>query len=276
MRENKRVYPAESGRKILINWLILIAAGITIATGLIGRGNDSSFSISAIPTQTPPALDETFDETQDEEEIKLPAVTWYALQLGAFEKEQSALQMAETYKARGAAGFVWEDGRYRTLAAVYPLREDALTVRAQLSEKHLVESYLYEISFPEVQLRLSGMKGQLEILEAAFLHAADMPAALQKISVQMDQQELSMQEAFKRLDALEQQMSIVSLRLRQRFAAPRPAVVDELIRHMELFVTFCQESKLTESAVSLGQKVKYQTFATLNQLKEIYDTLIHT
>lgn len=276
MRENKRVYPAESGRKILINWLILIAAGITIVTGLIGRGNDSSFSISAIPTQTPPALDETFDETQAEEEIKLPAVTWYALQLGAFEKEHSALQMAETYKTRGAAGFVWEDGRYRTLAAVYPLREDALTVRAQLSEKHLVESYLYEISFPEVQLRLSGMKGQLEILEAAFLHAADMPAALQKISVQMDQQELSMQETFKRLDALEQQMSIVSLRLRQRFAAPRPAVVDELIRHMELFVTFCQESKLTESAVSLGQKVKYQTFATLNQLKEIYDTLIHT
>ena len=276
MRENKRVYPAESGRKVLINWLILIAAGITFVTGLIGRGNNSSFSISAIPTQTPPALDETFDETQAEEEIKLLAVTWYALQLGAFEKEQSALQMAETYKARGAAGFVWEDGRFRTLAAVYPLREDALAVRAQLSEKHLVESYLYEISFPEVQLRLNGMKGQLEILEAAFLHAADIPVALQKISVQMDQQELSMQEAFKRLDALEQQMCIISLRLRQRFAAPRPAVVDELIRHMELFVTFCQESKLTESAVSLGQKVKYQTFATLNQLKEIYDTLIHT
>lgn len=276
MRESKRVYPAESGRKVLINWLLLITAGITIVTGLIGRGNNSSFSINTVPTQQPPALDERFDETPAEGEIKLPAVTWYALQLGAFEKKQSAVQMAETYKARGAAGFVWEDGRYRTLAAVYPLREDALTVRAQLSEKHLVESYLYEISFPEVQLRLSGMKGQLEILEAAFLHAADMPAFLQKISVQMDQQELGMEDTFSRLDALEQQMSIVSLRLKQRFAAPRPAVVDELIRYMDLFVTFCQESKLTESAVSLGQKVKYQTFATLNQLKKIYETLMHT
>ena len=212
----------------------------------------------------------------EEREITLPSATWYALQLGAFESETAAQELGQQFVKRGAAGYVWHDGRYRTLAAVYPSREDAQAVREQLSEAHSVDSYLYQIDLPALHLLMKGMKGQLDILEAAFAHANDLVANLQEASVAMDRQEMSGEEAAQLLNGLGEQVSTVSLRLQQRFSAPRHQTVEGLIACFEDYASFLETLDAADSDATFSMKLKRQTLSTLNHLKGVYDALGNT
>lgn len=275
MERRTRVYPGEKNGRGMLGSILLLLAAVVIFTGLFLRDDGISLKIEPVPSVTPIPLDEAFDETMTEMEITLPSSDWYALQLGVFEQEGSAGKMAEEYVKRGAGGYIWNDGRYRVLAAVYPLRDDAQTVRQRLQQQ-MVESFLYEISLPAIRVRLGGMKGQLEIISAAFLHGDELIRQLQQISVMMDQQEINPDEAVPKLSAIGSQLETVLLRLKQRFPVPRPAVVEGLIDCFEDYQHFCLTLSGDESAVSLSAVVKHQTFSSLYLFKQVYDLLSHT
>lgn len=273
MEENRRVYPADRRSGKVLRYLLLFLSAVLILSGLVWRGEETA--IEPVPQPTPISTSEAFDETPAQREITLPASTWYALQLGAFENEDAAQALCRQFARRGAAGYVWQDGRYRALAATYPSREDAQQVRLQLNRDHTVDSYLYEITLPQVQLRLRGMQGQLDILEAAFLHANDLVSGLQALSVSLDRQEQSVQEALAVMQGLKAQVETVSLRLQQRFAAPRPQTVSDLCALFDSYCAACNAS-LPESAVALGVRIKWETLDVLRQLQQIYDSFTST
>ncbi len=276
MQGNKRVYPRERPRGKCLSYLLLFLSAVVVLSGLVWRGDGAELDIRPLPTATPIPTDAYFDETQEERELTLPGATWYALQLGAFENEDAAQELAQRFIQRGAAGYVWRDGRYRTLAALYPTREDAQNVREQLSKQHTVDTYLYQIDLPALRVRMKGMKGQLDILEAAFSHAHDLVSSMQAASVAMDRQEMSSQEAVERMDGLKAQVETVSLRLQQRFSLPRHAAVDGLIACFEDYIAFCDTLDGKEAAVTTGMRVKRQNFVSLDLLKRVYDTLSNT
>ena len=114
---------------------------------------------------------------------------------------------------------------FRVLAAVYPEKEDAQAVRQQLRDQHDVDSYLFEISIPSVSLRMTGMRGQIDILEAAFLHAEELIRQMERISETLDRQEITPAEAAEELNTLREQVELVALRMEQRFLSPRNAAV---------------------------------------------------
>ena len=276
MERNRRVYPAQQSRDGWLSYLLLFLSALIILSGLVFREEGSTLSIKLASTPTPIPLEEAFDETPCEKELELPSGNWYALQLGAFESEEAARKLGQEYARRGAAGYVWLDGRYRTLAAVYPLKEDAQAVRSQLSLIHEVDTYLYEISLPALRIRLSGMKGQLEILEAAFLHANDLITSLQAMSVALDRQETNVPEALDSLHALRDQLSIISLRLRQRFASPRHQAVTGLLECFDSFIAFADSFPENENEVMIATRLKQQTLDSLDLLHKVYQTLSNT
>lgn len=276
MEQQKRVYPAKRNHNRLASAVLLVASALIVASGLISRRDPSGFFLERVRPETPPPLEESFDETMTEALVELPANTWYALQVGAFENRETAMQSASAFQKRGAAGYLWQDGRYRVLAAAYPSQQDAQQVREQLRNQHDIDSYLYAIQFPAVSMRLTGMQGQIEILQAAFVHAGDLAAQLQALSVQMDRQEISAAEAVERLSALQTQIELVALRLRQRFDAPVHATVRALLNCFEDYSQFAAAFSADESAVAMGMKLKYQLFVTLQRIQDVYDTLNHT
>ena len=276
MERRTRVYPAERRGSAWMSIAFLGMAALLIATGLVWRDRGSELTVEPLLYATPVPLEERFDETPAKREMVLPAFEWHALQLGAFENEAAAKEQAEQFAMRGAAGYVWHDGRYRVLAAVYPLKEDAQRVRERLQVRHEIDSYLYQIKLPEIHVRLSGMQGQLDILQAALIHGTDLVNALQRMSVSMDRQELNVDEAFAELASLHDQISLVALRLRQRFAAPRHAMADQLLGCLEQFDAFYASLNRSMSQITLGPRLKHQTFEMLSGLKKVYDTLSHT
>lgn len=264
MEQNRRVYPAERGGRAA-RYALLLLAVVLLIPGLLGRGQE--LSVQPVVQETP--MPEAFDETMAQKDITLPEARWYALQVGAFENEEAARALAARFAKRGAAGYVWTDGRCRVLAAAYPSREDAQLVRQQLSQQHQVESYLYEIDFPAIQLHMKGMQGQLDIWEAAFLHGHDLAAQLQNISVAMDRQEMSVQEAADALAALAQQVEGVSLRLKQRFRLPGHEAVSGLIDLFDSYGDFAP-TVAEQSASAAGTLVKKEQLEVLWRLKRIY------
>ena len=276
MERRRRVYPVQRTYEKWVSGLLLFLSLIVVFSGLVWRGEGQELTIQLAPSPTPIPLNESFDETPVQAEITLPGGEWYALQLGAFENEESAQLLAQQFSRRGAAGYVWNDGRYRTLAAVYALKEDAQNVREQLMAQHKVETYLYTISFPQMQLRLSGMQGQVEILQAAFLHADEMIRLLQSTCAALDRQEMSLSEISASLNAMNDQLVAVALRMRQRFAAPRHQTVDGLLKCFEDYASFVSSISLSESEVGFGTRLKYQTFVSLDQFKRVYDSLTNT
>ena len=149
-------------------------------------------------------------------------------------------------------------------------------MREQLSEAHSVDSYLYQIDLPSLHVLMKGMKGQLDILEAAFEHAHDLVANLQTLSVSLDRQETSGQEAIELLAGLGGQAETVALRLEQRFSLPRHQTVEGLLACFEDYASFLETLAETDSEATLGMKVKRQTLSTLNHLKSVYDALSNT
>lgn len=275
MQTRKRVYPSERKPAKWVSYSLLFLSAVILFSGVAARsGGDAVFETVATPSPIP--LDAAFDETRETREITLNGSVWYALQLGAFETEEAAGQLAEQFQRRGAAGYLWPEERFRVLAAVYPEKEDAQAVRQQLRDQHDVDSYLFEISIPSVSLRMTGMRGQIDILEAAFLHAEELIRQMERISETLDRQEITPAEAAEELNTLREQVELVALRMEQRFLSPRNAAVTGLIGLMRDYATFAREKTGQESNALLSRQLKYQTIQTIRLLLELTDELRNT
>lgn len=275
MQTRKRVYPSERKPAKWVSYSLLFLSAVILFSGVAARsGGDAVFETVATPSPIP--LDAAFDETRETREITLNGSVWYALQLGAFETEEAAGQLAEQFQRRGAAGYLWPEERFRVLAAVYPEKEDAQAVRQQLRDQHDVDSYLFEISIPSVSLRMTGMRGQIDILEAAFLHAEELIRQMERISETLDRQEITPAEAAEELNTLREQVELVALRMEQRFLSPRNAAVTGLIGLMRDYATFAREKTGQESNALLSRQLKYQTIQTIRLLLELTNELRNT
>ena len=275
MQTRKRVYPSERKPAKWVSYSLLFLSAVILFSGVAARSDgDAVFETVATPSPIP--LDAVFDETRETREITLNGSVWYALQLGAFETEEAARQLAEQFQRRGAAGYLWPEERFRVLAAVYPEKEDAQAVRQQLRDQHDVDSYLFEISIPSVSLRMTGMRGQIDILEAAFLHAEDLIRQMERISETLDRQEITPAEAAEELNTLREQVELVALRMEQRFLSPRNAAVTGLIGLMRDYAAFAREKTGQESNALLSRQLKYQTIQTIRLLLELTDELRNT
>ena len=275
MQTRKRVYPSERKPAKWVSYSLLFLSAVILFSGVAARsGGDAVFETIATPSPIP--LDAAFDETRETREITLNGSVWYALQLGAFETEEAAGQLAEQFQRRGAAGYLWPEERFRVLAAVYPEKEDAQAVRQQLRDQHDVDSYLFEISIPSVSLRMTGMRGQIDILEAAFLHAEELIRQMERISETLDRQEITPAEAAEELNTLREQVELVALRMEQRFLSPRNAAVTGLNGLMRDYAAFAREKTGQESNALLSRQLKYQTIQTIRLLLELTDELRNT
>lgn len=275
MQRTKKIYPSGHAPLAWLGWLTVLLAAVVVLSGLASRNKQQPF-IEALPTATPFPLSESFDETVESCQWVLPELNWYALQLGAFDSEPAAQETAEQFRLRGAAGYLWHTDRYRVLAAVYASEADAQTVRAQIREQHGVDSYIYPIRLPGAGVSMQGMRGQIEILKAGFIHAAELIAQLQQYSLLADRPDGSIPQIVEGLQAMRDQTSLVALRLAQRFPEPRNSCAAGLLELFDSYSGFCSTLDAGMASVGFGAQLKYQTIQSLDLLMQVYDTLGNT
>lgn len=203
-------YKARRGKGL---WILLAVIASAAAALFFLKGRH----MLSLPAFTAPAL--SAEEMQQQiRVITLPAGQWFALQLGAFEEEKSAQAQADSFRSRGAAGYVYPGDTYRVLAAAYENRESARAVQAQLAQKHGVDAYLYPLARSEVTLRLSGQKAQLDALEDAFSLCDQLTYTLSGLSEALDRNEITATEAVQALSSQLETVQAIRSRLLARFA----------------------------------------------------------
>lgn len=194
------------------------------------------------------------ERAADTRTLILPGKTWYALQLGVFEDTASANSLAESFRLRGAAGYIARREHYRVLAAAYPARADAQAVQTQLRTQHQVDAYIYELSRPEITLKLTGQRAQLTALSDAYDALDQAAEQLFALSQAIDQGEE--QDYRAALASHRETAAALRGRLSALFSAP-PEAVRQVIDLLGALADGLEQAESAQSAVRLGAQIKY-------------------
>lgn len=229
-RMERRMYRQRRGQALARKLLLGIAC-VAVLAGLISRlrgGNNLTAHSVAQPTATPVAS--AFDETVETREIALPGETWYAIQTGVFSTREAAEEKAGAYTDRGAPGYVSQDGdKWRVFIACYGDKNDANSVRTRLQDAQQVETYLFEWVNPSIKLRLSGMIGQMDVVEAGLALRRQAAEQLRNDASRLDSGAITASDERQNLESLDGQVTLWADTARNRFARPYPALVEALL-----------------------------------------------
>ena len=224
--EHHRTYPRSGfGTRAL-----LALSALVLLTGLISRftGTDG-LTATVLTTASPTPLTVAFDETVESRTLSLDAETWYCLQSGIFSTEAAAREKSAVYQDRGAPGYVVPDGeKFRVLLCAYATREEAQAVRERLASQQNVDTYVYEMTCPDLRLQLTGMRGQLDVLDAAEALLPALARQWRDAALAVDQGQMTLSEVTALAAEQAEQCQVMRSTFVERFTAPLPPLAQQL------------------------------------------------
>lgn len=209
---------------------LMALSALVVLAGLASRLTDGEeLSAAVIATPTPTPLTAAFDETVETRQVTCPAETWYCLQTGVFSSAEAAQEKSQAYSDRGAPGYVAQDGdKYRVLLSAYGTQEDAQRVRERLDTQQAVDTYIHELTRPELPLRLTGMRGQLDVIEAAMTLLPALADQWRDAALLVDRGEMTLEETLSMAAEGLEQCRVMLQVLTERFVSPVPALAQRL------------------------------------------------
>lgn len=250
----RRMARKRLGRMVVLMLLIFAAGALTISHNAAAHLTAETI---AQPTATPIAAG--YDQTVVTREITLAAETWYAIQTGVFSTEDAAREKSELLTDRGAPGAVVEDGeKWRVFIACYGTEADASSVRQRLGENQSIETYLYRWTCPELQLRLKGMAGQVDVAEAGFTLLLQAARTLRDTASLLDAGELTLLEAQKQITALGGQVTLWRKTAQERFGRNPPSPIEELLALSDAWAQIKANLDAADSKTALSAQLKLE------------------
>lgn len=100
--------------------------------------------------------------------IEMPAVTIYAVQLGAFSDASNAKGFADKIRAQQYAGYIIQDKNiYRVIAAAYDDSETANKMKVDLKNKN-IESQIYSFQVKAANITISAVSDNVLLVQRSF------------------------------------------------------------------------------------------------------------
>ncbi|MDN5277435.1 MAG: hypothetical protein PWR01_1400 [Clostridiales bacterium] len=169
--------------------------------------DDASVRVPDTQLTVPDKADETPDESPNEsssqkvtEQLDIAPFNLYAIQLGAFTSKENAEVAARELQAKGGAGYILNDKYFRLLAMGYASQADAQKVKQQL-EKEGIESQIYSISVPGVNMEITASADKVSSVKSAFSMWIDRTKALEDMVKNLDTSAISVEDAKKGIEA---------------------------------------------------------------------------
>ena len=132
--------------------------------------------------------------TSVNQNIELPAISCFALQMGAFSSEENAKSLSDSLKAWGAGGYVYDDGdMYRVLASGYGTEAEARAVKERLVSEGS-DCTVYDLSSPGVTFSITAGKSDMDGLKDGFYALYDAQTALCAACIEFDEKAMSPSE----------------------------------------------------------------------------------
>lgn len=235
----------------------LLLTGVLLGAGAYAYLRGGIALPISVPARQPAAAGQQKDVMRAETTLTLPAETWFALQVGAFDTKNEAEAQAAGFRGRGAAGYVFQSGAYRVLAAAYTSRSDAQRVQAQLKNRHQVESAVVEITRPEITFRLSGTREHLDTLRDALDALYGAAGQLGALSASLDQGETGREQALAALRSEKDTVAALRERLVLLFPDTAHPAVAAIIGMLTDLDAALADAVNAASQSALGARIKY-------------------
>lgn len=265
-RVEKKMYRRARGqallrRALVAGILLLIVLGVAVR-----RKSLNSLETQHVPAPTPTPVAAAYDETVETREVSLDEVQWYAIQTGIYSTAEAAEEKRDTYAQRGAPGYVNQDGeKWRVYIACYGAKEDASAVRERLSVNQDVETFLHTWVCPEITLRLTGMVGQLDVVEAGLSLMGNAAAALRDNAALLDGSERTLAEVQSVVEAQNDQVRLWRETAMERFTKPYPELVELELQLAEGWDGKYAALHQAEGATALSAAMKLQAMALYDE-----------
>ncbi|MBQ8556134.1 MAG: SPOR domain-containing protein [Clostridia bacterium] len=269
-RVEQRMYKRRLKRRRAGRMLLLLAL-VIVGVILWLRRAPAPMKAELVTTPSPTPLSSTFDQSVESRDVTLEQRTWYAIQTGVFSTQEAALEKADAYADRGAPGVVVQDGaKWRVFIACYGDEGDAESVRTRLGENQRVETYLYTWSCPELRLRLTGMAGQLDVVEAGLSLLMQTAEQLRDAAILLDAGELTASEAAGQVASMDGAVALWADTARERFGSSIPSMVGQLLALTESWTARCEAlEKASSSATALSAELKGQGMAMFDDMVQL-------
>lgn len=242
------------GVGVLCLVVIVGALGLAARAVLTGRVPNLPFLMQSLPEATLPPE----DLIRDTRDVVLPGKSWYALLLSSSADTDVANAEASALQIRGAAGYVFFQEEYLVLGAAYETRQDAQAVADQLKSLHGIAARVTPVDRPEITLRLTGRRAQLNALEDAYLLLDQTAEQMSALSRGIDSRTLDAQAVRASLSSQLSTARAMRDKLTARFGDnPADAAVRDLMAMLDE-LSRAVDAALTETgAARLGAKIKY-------------------
>lgn len=154
------------------------------------------------------------NRTAVETQVDLPAISCFALQMGAFSSEENANTLAQSIQERGGGGYVYNDGSiYRVLATGYSSESEAKTVKDRLISEGS-DCTVYTIASPSVTFNITAEEAEAQSISRGFSALCSAQAALASACIDYDNG-MSHEEGAKVVSDIANELSSASAPLSQ-------------------------------------------------------------
>lgn len=255
-RVEKRMYKRRKSRVRLLRMALVLALLCGVGY-IVWKTAPPGFLTELTLNSGSAAVTPDFEKTVTTREVTLAEECWNAIQTGVFSTEEAAVQKSGAYTDRGAPGVVIQDGqKWRVFITCYGAEGEATAVRARLEERQRVDTYLYSWKCPEVRLRLTGMTGQMDAVEAGFTLLTSTAAVLRDTATALDAAQLTTEEVADTLASLARQIELWQDTITSRFGRNIPPLVMGMEELMQGWKADISDLQTISAATELSAALK--------------------
>lgn len=230
------------------------------------------------PLLTPPNDTEelTEDTSKVNDTLKANALSLYTIQMGAFTEEENAKAFSGELKARGGAGYIYNDGFYRVMAIGFQSEEDANKVKDELIANDM-EASIYKLVTSGADMQITATEENVDIVRSAYEIWEEKYRMLEQIIVDLDSGAITLLEALDRISSIKSEMELKKERLQEINAnQSNNEILDGLVK---LYDNSCLsleriKSKSFNDMVAISSEIKYTYIEMLMHYKDYMEQIV--
>lgn len=162
--------------------------------------------------------------TPQAQSILLNSYDCFALQMGAYDGAVGAESAAIGVRQSGGAGYIWQDGKYRVLAAGYLSQADAEKVRDQLKAGG-TDSVVYAYQAPGIKMDVLATAEQVNCLKQTLSTIEQIIASVETLSMDLDTGKITAEDAKVTLLQYSQNMAAAMLEMRKQLGSSEDVAI---------------------------------------------------
>lgn len=209
------------------------------------------------------------------ETVKVQAMNFFGIQMGAFNSKENAQAVGDQLKAKGGAGYILNDQYSRVIAMMFLSQNDAATVIQQLSNNS-IEAQMYELKCPGVEMEITATGPKIEGIKSIFSLIQEKFGDIENTIKDLDNDKITTEIAINRLNEINDEITS-KIEMLNQYSATQEG--NKVLSGLKNFLTD-QADNLDQiiqgnmsDKVAISSKIKYTYIDMIVKYKEYMEQI---